>query len=62
MRLNMFAAKPDVENLRGLNLSVVKLSTVQVTKLPLQHQVCKIGTICFAKPILTEDLYVVQKG
>jgi hypothetical protein len=34
----MFAAldkvKPDTENGRGLNLAVVKLTTVQVTKLP----------------------------
>jgi hypothetical protein len=39
MRMNMFAvqdkAKPDVENIRGLNLAVVKLTTVQVTKLQL---------------------------
>jgi hypothetical protein len=39
MRMNMFVvkdkAKPDTENIRGLNLAVVKLTTVQVTKLPL---------------------------
>jgi hypothetical protein len=39
MRMNMFVvqdkAKPDVENVRGFNLAVVKLTTVQVTKLPL---------------------------
>jgi hypothetical protein len=28
-------AKLDKENIRGLNLAVVKLTTVQVTKLPL---------------------------
>jgi hypothetical protein len=28
-------AKPDTENIRGLNLAVVKLITIQVTKLPL---------------------------
>jgi hypothetical protein len=37
MRMNMFAvqdkAKPDIENIRGLNLAVVKLMTAQVTKL-----------------------------
>jgi hypothetical protein len=27
--------KPDIENIRGLNLAMVKLKTVQVTKLPL---------------------------
>jgi hypothetical protein len=26
--------KPDIENIRGLNLAVVKLKTVQVTRLP----------------------------
>jgi hypothetical protein len=39
MRMDMFAAKdkakPDIENIRGLNLAVVKLTIVQVTKLPL---------------------------
>jgi hypothetical protein len=40
---------------------VVKHTTVQVTRLPLQHEICKIGMICFAKPVLTEDLYIVQK-
>jgi hypothetical protein len=37
--MNMFAvqdkAKPDTENIKGLNLVVIKLSTVQMTKLPL---------------------------
>jgi hypothetical protein len=39
MRMNMFAiydkAKADIENIRGLNSAAVKLTTVQVTKLPL---------------------------
>jgi hypothetical protein len=39
MRMNIFGAlvmvKPYTENIRGLNLVVVKLTTVQVTKLPL---------------------------
>jgi hypothetical protein len=43
------------------NLAVVKLMTIQVTKLPLYHKICKIGMICFAKPGLTEDFYKVQK-
>jgi hypothetical protein len=37
--MNMFGvydnAKPDTENIRGLNWEVVKLTTVQVAKLPL---------------------------
>jgi hypothetical protein len=40
---------------------VAKLTTVQVTKLPLWHEISKTGMICFAKPGLTEDLYIVQK-
>jgi hypothetical protein len=39
MKMNMFAVlgkvKPDIENVRGLNFEVVKLTTVQVTKLSL---------------------------
>jgi hypothetical protein len=37
MRMNIFIvwdkAIPDIENIRGLNLAVVKLTTVQMTKL-----------------------------
>jgi hypothetical protein len=37
--MNMFMVqgkvKPDTENIRGLNLAVVKLTTAQLTKLPL---------------------------
>jgi hypothetical protein len=25
------------------------------------HKIGKIGMICFAKPVLTDDLYIVQK-
>jgi hypothetical protein len=45
--------KPAIENIRGLNLVAVKLMTVQVTKLLLQHKINKIGMICSAKPGLT---------
>jgi hypothetical protein len=54
-------AKPDIENIRGLNLAVVKLTAVQVAKLPLQHEIGKICMIYFAKPGLTEDLYIVHE-
>jgi hypothetical protein len=54
-------AKPDTENIRGLNLGAAKLTTVQVTKLLLYHKISKTDKICFAKPGLTEDLYVVPK-
>jgi hypothetical protein len=53
--------KPDIENIRGLNLAVVQLMTVQVTRQPLQHKICKTSMICSAKPVLTEDFLVVQK-
>jgi hypothetical protein len=49
------------ENIRGLNLAVVKLTTVQVTRQPLQQKICKIGMIGPVKPVLTDDLCVVQK-
>jgi hypothetical protein len=65
MRMNTFAVydkvKPDIENIKGLNLVVVKLTTVQVTKLPLLHKISTRGTICFAKPGPTEDLCIVHK-
>jgi hypothetical protein len=53
--------KPDVKNIRGLNLAVVELTIAQVTRQPLQHKIRKIGMICPTKPVLTEDLCVVQK-
>jgi hypothetical protein len=63
--MNMFAVqdkvKPDMEYIKGLNLEVVKLTTVQVTKKPLQHKIYKIDMICSAKFVLTEDLCIVQK-
>jgi hypothetical protein len=42
-------------------LAAVKLTTVQVTRLPLLHKISKIDMICFAMPDLTEDLYVMYK-
>jgi hypothetical protein len=51
----------DNKNIRGLNLAVVKLTTVQMTRQPLQHKICKMGMICHAKPILTKVSCVVQK-
>jgi hypothetical protein len=50
-----------METIRGLNLVVVKLTTVQVTKLPLWHKIGKLGLICSVEPVLTEDLRVVKK-
>jgi hypothetical protein len=53
--------KPSITNIRGLNLAVVKLMTVLVTRQPLQHMICKIGMIYSAKPKLTQGLYIVHK-
>jgi hypothetical protein len=43
MRTTMFAAqdkaKPDRENIRGLNLAALKLTTDQVAKLPLYNSI-----------------------
>jgi hypothetical protein len=61
--MNMFAVKPDIENIRGLNLEVVKLMTVQVTRQPLHHKILvrKIVMISSVKPVLTEFLCIVQR-
>jgi hypothetical protein len=56
-----YKVKSDIENVRGLNLEVVKLTTVQVTRQPLQYKICKIGMIFSAKTVLIEDLCVVQR-
>jgi hypothetical protein len=52
---------PDTENIIGLNLVAVKLTTVQVTKLRLYHKINKIGMISLAKPEMIEVFYIVQK-
>jgi hypothetical protein len=49
----------NIENKSGLDLTAVILTTVQVIKLQLLHS--KIDMIYFAKPGLTQDLYIVQK-
>jgi hypothetical protein len=41
-------------------MAVVKLTIVQVTKLPLQHMISKIGMICFQKALLLDELFLVQ--
>jgi coproporphyrinogen III oxidase-like Fe-S oxidoreductase len=47
MKMNMFAVyykvKPDIEyHIRGINLEVVKPTTIQVTEQPLQHNINKL--------------------
>jgi hypothetical protein len=42
-------------------LAAVKLMTVEVTNLLVKHKIHKVGMMCFAKPILTENVYVVRK-
>jgi hypothetical protein len=53
--------KPDLKNIRDLNLEVAKLTTVQAIKLSLWHKIRNVGMICFAKPGLTEDSYTLHK-
>jgi hypothetical protein len=36
-------AKPDIENIRGLNLAVIRHTTVQVTRLLLKRKLLEIG-------------------
>jgi hypothetical protein len=38
-----YKAHPDTGNIRGFNLGAVKYTTVQVTKLPLQQELLRIG-------------------
>jgi hypothetical protein len=46
---------------KSINLAAVKITTVQVTMLPLYHKILKIFMICSVKPVLTRDFCVVQK-
>jgi hypothetical protein len=45
MKMQIFATwdkvKPDTENIGGLNLAAVRLTAVQMTKLPLYHELRK---------------------
>jgi hypothetical protein len=46
---------------QGEALATVKLTTVQLTKLPFYSNISKICMISFLKPVLVEELYIVQK-
>jgi hypothetical protein len=54
--------KPDIENIIGLNLMLVKLMTVPEDKLPLWHKISKIGMISFAKVWIDRGLVCSAKG
>jgi hypothetical protein len=58
MRMNMFRAsdkvKPDIENIRSLNLVMVKLMTIQVTKWLL----CIVQKEEFSITCYTCDMYI----
>jgi hypothetical protein len=47
MKMKMFAildkVKPDIENIRGLNLAAVRHTTVQVTRLLFYQKLLEIG-------------------
>jgi hypothetical protein len=49
-------AKPDTENIRGLNLAAARLTVLEMTKLPFS----KIDTVFFANHGLIEGLDMVQ--
>jgi hypothetical protein len=53
--------RPAKLDIKVLNSAVVKLTTVQVTKLPLYNMIRKVGMIYFARPVLTEDFCIVQR-
>jgi hypothetical protein len=64
--MNMFVAqdkaKEDTENTRGLNLAVVKLTTVLMTKLPLYQKTRKTSMICSGKACTNSELVYSAKG
>jgi hypothetical protein len=47
--------------MKFVKMVILTCKTIQVTRLPLQYEICKIGMICSVKPVLTEDLCLVQK-
>jgi hypothetical protein len=49
--------KLDIENIRGLNLAVFKLTTVDVIKLSLQHKIHKIDSTLDERP----SIYIRDK-
>jgi hypothetical protein len=49
--------KPDIENIRGGG-QAYDLSNANLT---FEHKISKIDMMCSVKPMLTEDLWVVQK-
>jgi hypothetical protein len=50
----IYMLKPDTENIRGLNLAVVRHMTVQVIKLPLQPELPLIKHNLLYEPGLKE--------
>jgi hypothetical protein len=59
MFASLDTAKPDIENIRDSNFVAVKLTTVQVTTLSLDHKICKICRVCFATHGMAEGLYTL---
>jgi hypothetical protein len=52
-------AMPDKENTRGLNMAAVKHTTVQVTRLPLQLELVKIGQDRLYRLVLFIRIYCI---
>jgi hypothetical protein len=53
-------AKPDTENIRGLNLAAIRRTTVQVKTTVVAEATRKRAIICCTEPGLTEALYVLH--
>jgi hypothetical protein len=53
--------KPVNINVRSLNLAAVRLTSVQVTNLPVYHKIRKKNVNCFTRPGQTVHAYVVRK-
>jgi hypothetical protein len=48
-----YSSYSDRQKYKRLKLAGITLTTEQVTKLPLYHEIRKIGTNCFAMAVLT---------
>jgi hypothetical protein len=59
--LGLYSESHCAKNIRGFNLAVIKLTTFKWLSCGCRIRYVKIGMICFAKSVLTEDLYIVQK-
>jgi hypothetical protein len=50
--------RSQTENIRSLNLTAVKLNTVEVTELLSLQKLSKVGVICSTRLELTDAMYI----